>query len=122
MNKLTNFFKMLSDETRLRIIVLLAQQRLCVCEICGVLDLPQPKVSKHLAKLRDKGFVKDERKEHYIFYTLNIEDKEVFDLIKKIVASKEKYYQLKVDSERLKHKYKFLNQCKTGLINNKNIL
>ncbi|MFU0832798.1 MAG: hypothetical protein ACFWUC_07655 [Oscillospiraceae bacterium] len=61
MSYLTEFFKRASDETRLRIMVLLAQKELAVCEICGILKLSQPKVSKHLAKLRDMGFVTDSR-------------------------------------------------------------
>jgi ArsR family transcriptional regulator len=46
-----DFFKVLSDETRLRILILLDRRELCVCEICQILDLSQPKVSRHLAKI-----------------------------------------------------------------------
>jgi Predicted transcriptional regulators len=63
MNKLINIFKILSDETRLRIIILLAQEELCVCQISGVLNVSQPKVSKSLSRLRDLNLVIDERKE-----------------------------------------------------------
>jgi len=111
MNNLTNFFKILSDETRLRIVSLLAQEELCVCEMCGILELSQPKISKHLAKLRDKGFVTDDRKEQYIFYSLNIEDKALRNLVKDIVDNIDKYPQLKVDSDRLIDKEMYLNQC-----------
>jgi len=104
MNQLTNFFKILSDKTRLRIVTLLAQQELCVCEMCGVLEISQSKVSKHLAKLRDKGFVFDKRKEQFVFYSLRIEDEVISNLIKNIVNNIEKYPQLKLDSERLEDK------------------
>ena len=53
MNQLTSIFKLLSDETRLRMMVLLFQQDLCVCEISGILEVPQSRVSKNLSKLRD---------------------------------------------------------------------
>ncbi len=46
MEKLVNIFKIFSDETRLRIIVLLAQQELCVCELSGMLDIPHLKYLK----------------------------------------------------------------------------
>lgn len=111
MNQLTNFFKLLSDETRLRIVVLLAQQELCVCEICGVLELSQPKISKHLAKLRDMGFVRDERKEQFIFYSLKIEDGVLMNLIKNITDNIYNYLQLSVDSKRLTDKELYLSQC-----------
>ena len=115
MDQLTNFFKILSDETRFRIVSLLYQKELCVCEICGVLDLSQPKVSKHLAKLRDMGFVKDERKEQFIFYRLNINDQILLNLVKDIGANIETYETLKSDSERLKDKDIYLSQCKIQL-------
>lgn len=111
MNNLIDFFKILSDDTRLRIVILLFQEELCVCEMCGILELSQPKVSKHLAKLRDKGFVRDERKEQYIFYSLKLEDEVLRNLIKDIVNNIDKYPQFKIDSERLKNKNNYLSQC-----------
>ena len=116
MNQLTNFFKILSDETRFRIVVLLAQQELCVCEMCGVLELSQPKVSKHLAKLRDKGFVIDERKEQFVFYSLHIEDDVISDLINHILSNLERYPELKIDSDRLVYKEIYLKQCNVSSI------
>ncbi len=116
MNRITKFFKMLSDGTRLRIVTLLAQGEMCVCQICGVLDISQPKASKHLAKLRNMGFVVTERKEQYIYYSLNIEDIVVNNLINDIVNNVDKYEQLKKDKERLVEKETYLKQCG---INNK---
>ena len=48
MNRLTNIFKLMSDETRLRIIMLLNRETLCVCEISGILNIPQPRISQNL--------------------------------------------------------------------------
>ena len=45
-------FKAFSDETRLRILVLLTERELCVCELVAILEMPQGKVSRHLAHLR----------------------------------------------------------------------
>lgn len=118
MNNLINFFKILSDETRLRIVILLAKEELCVCEMCGVLELSQPKVSKHLAKLRDKGFVADVRKEQFVFYSLKIEDEVIGNLVKEILDNIESYPQLKVDSERLVDKETYLKQCNVDGIKN----
>ena len=53
MDKLLNYFKLLSDETRLRIMVLLYHGEFCVCQITGITGISQPNVSKHLARLRD---------------------------------------------------------------------
>jgi ArsR family transcriptional regulator, arsenate/arsenite/antimonite-responsive transcriptional repressor len=116
MTNLNTFFKVMSDETRLRIIALLAEEDLCVCEICGILELSQPKVSKHLSKLRDLGYVLDKRKEKFIFYSLTFEDDTMQKMIALIVSKKNEYPQLKMDAERLQYKNDYLNICKTNLL------
>ncbi len=45
MRETLEFFKLLSDETRFRVIMLLLEKELAVCELVGILDLPQPKIS-----------------------------------------------------------------------------
>lgn len=103
MYKLTDLFKVLSDETRLRILALLYNRELCVCQLQGILEEEsQPKISKHLAKLRDMGFVKDERKEKFIYYYLN--DNEMLkDILKSILENSNEYEVIKDDLERLKY-------------------
>ncbi|PHI30676.1 metalloregulator ArsR/SmtB family transcription factor [Budvicia aquatica] len=65
-------FKCLSDETRLTIVLLLKQAtELCVCELCETLDLPQPKISRHLAMLRENGILLDRRAGKWIHYRLS---------------------------------------------------
>ena len=55
-------FKNLSDETRLSIILLLRESgELCVCELCNTLNESQPKISRHLAMLRESGLLLDRR-------------------------------------------------------------
>lgn len=66
------FFKILSDPTRLRVLMLLvAQQELCVCELTHALGEIQPKISRHLAHLREAGVVLDRRQGQWIYYRLN---------------------------------------------------
>ncbi len=66
------FFDALSDETRRRILVLiLAHEELCVCELFQALDMPQPKVSRHLAVLRDAGLLAQRRDATWVFYRIN---------------------------------------------------
>ena len=112
MDKLTNYFKLLSDETRLRIMVLLFHNEFCVCQITGITGISQPNVSKHLARLRDMGLVKDERKEQYIFYSLNIEDKLFEDILEKIVDNIDDYPVLKLDIEKSKGAAKYIELMK----------
>jgi ArsR family transcriptional regulator len=111
MNQLSNIFKILSDENRLRMIVLLYQVELCVCELSGILGIPQPRISQNLAKLRDLNLVDDERKEKYVFYSLRRDNKILTDILKVIMDDLDSYPQLIVDKNRLEDKETYLNQC-----------
>lgn len=65
-------FKCLSDETRLTIVLLLKEAtELCVCELCETLNLPQPKISRHLAMLRENGILLGRRAGKWIHYRLS---------------------------------------------------
>jgi ArsR family transcriptional regulator len=68
---LLNIFHMLSDKTRLRILLLLLDHELCVCEIFGTLDMTQPRVSRQLALLRQARLIKDRRAGKWIYYRLD---------------------------------------------------
>ena len=65
-------FQMLGDQTRLRALFLIhAMGELCVCELVAALDLSQPKISRHLAALRDAGLLSSRRDAQWVFYNLN---------------------------------------------------
>jgi ArsR family transcriptional regulator len=74
MDELVTVFKALSDETRLRIIKLLEQGELCVCDITAALDIVQPKASFHLSALKEAGLIKDRKQGKWIHYSLNEKD------------------------------------------------
>lgn len=67
---LIEIYKCLCDETRLRILHLLTQTPLCVCNFQDILDLPQVAISKHLAYLRRKKLVTATRHEQWMIYSL----------------------------------------------------
>lgn len=111
MDKLLDFFGIVADETRLRIIGLLNQKELCVCEMCEILGLSQPKVSRHLSKLRDAGIVIDSRQGQWVFYYLNVKDNVMKDLLSVIVNNKEQYPALKTDYQKLKNRIEEHKMC-----------
>ena len=65
--------KFLSDRNRLRIVTTLAREETCVCDLIDELDLSQPLVSYHLAKLRKAGLVRARREARWIYYSLDPE-------------------------------------------------
>lgn len=65
-------FKALSDEIRLKSLLLLEDEgELCVCELMTALNEPQPKISRHLALMREAAVVVDRRQGQWVFYRLN---------------------------------------------------
>jgi len=72
MKNIATMFKSLEDETRLRIMsLLLSVNELCVCHIIEVLQLPQSTVSRHLATLKNAGWLKDRRAGVWIHYSID---------------------------------------------------
>ncbi len=68
----SELFKCLADETRIRCLVLLRKEgKLCVCELTEALGLLQPKISRHLAKLRGANLLLDSREGQWVYYQLN---------------------------------------------------
>ncbi len=67
-----DLFALLSDDTRLRCLLLLQKEKeLCVCELNHIIGGMQPKISRHLALMRQSGLVLDERKGQWVYYQLN---------------------------------------------------
>lgn len=67
---LTQLYKALSEETRIRIMLLLMRGELCVCDIQAVLDEPQSKISRHLAYLKHSGLLRSKRVGVWMHYLI----------------------------------------------------
>ncbi len=65
-------FKCLAEETRLKSVLLIqAEGELCVCELTSALETSQPKVSRHLAQLRDCGVLTTRREGQWVYYAIS---------------------------------------------------
>ena len=71
LEQLASLFKLLSDKTRLNILLLLADGERNVTSVCEQLRLPQPTVSHHLSLLRLHNVIGNRRDGKQVFYTLN---------------------------------------------------
>lgn len=107
MKELEQYFKALSDVSRLRILNLLLHGELCVCDIQYVLACSQPNVSRHLAYLKNSGLVLDRRDGLRIFYRLadakRGTKKSLFEFLQDAYKNQE---QLLQDTGRLKEAIK----------------
>lgn len=101
MRKLTSILKSLSDETRLRILNLLYERELCVCDIMETLQISQAKASRHLSYLKNTGLVADRKHAQWVYYSI-IHDEEnkfidslVFDNLRNLEQFKNDWESLK---------------------------
>ena len=99
----TVFFKCLADDTRLRCITLLHQQgKLCVCELTTALALSQPKISRHLAQLRQCGVLRDSREGQWVYYQINTQLPDwAFPLLDQTLIAAATTEQFQQDRQRL---------------------
>lgn len=104
MTELTSMYKLFTDETRLRILVLLYLDELCVCQLTGITGAPQPRISKNLARLRDLNIVADSRTEKFVYYKLSNIDELIRINLDYIIANLNLYPVIKSDLEKLKIK------------------
>lgn len=89
-------FKVLSDDNRLRILNILMNYCLCVCELEVVLDMTQSNVSRHLSILKKIGLItasKDAQWIHYKFNEVFSDDNELLIAYLKQEFIKDKLYQ-----------------------------
>jgi ArsR family transcriptional regulator len=70
LQRATQHFRLLADATRLRLLLLLDQEELSVAELAAITQLAQPRVSTHLAKLKEAGLVTDRRDGVFVYYRI----------------------------------------------------
>ncbi len=80
-NKLAEFFKIVGDTTRVKILFALDQNEMCVCDIANVLGMSKSSISHQLGTLRRSGIVKCRKEGKEVFYMLDDEHvKKVFEI------------------------------------------
>lgn len=114
--------KALGDETRLRIVNILKDGPLCVCEIEDILQISQSNASRHLNKLMNADLLNYYKDAKYVYYKLNEETLKEFTFIEELISNElEKEEILKNDYNMLKAYKKAGINCETTT-EEKNIL
>ena len=83
-SNISSFFKVLGDETRVKILYALSQNEMCVSDISAMLDMSQAAISHQLKQLKLGGQVKTRREGKSIYYS--IDDDHVVDIINKTLS------------------------------------
>ncbi|WP_413174414.1 ArsR/SmtB family transcription factor [Anabaena azotica] len=73
-------FHALSEPIRIRVIELLRQRELCVCDLCDALEISQSKLSFHLKNLKEANLVNARQEGRWIYYSLNLPQFQVLEL------------------------------------------
>jgi len=85
MDQLIQIFKALSDKNRLRIVKMLEQKSMCVCEITEILQLANSTVSKHLSILKNAGLIVSQKEGRWINYKINPESDKYVNTLEDIM-------------------------------------
>ncbi len=102
MDEIQIIFSALSENNRLRILGMLFERDLCVCEITKILELSTSTVSNHLAILKNAGFVTDEKEGKWVNYSLNLNSpdpkvQQLLLLLKMWIAKSDQFEQDRSD-------------------------
>ncbi|KJS19897.1 MAG: ArsR family transcriptional regulator [Clostridiaceae bacterium BRH_c20a] len=101
---LSELFKALGDDNRIRILNILRYDELCVCDIEEILGVTQSNASRHLNKLENAGLVTFRKKSQWVYYRLNEKfingNKQLIDyLVDKFKTSKQLVKDIKTMQE-----------------------
>ena len=104
MRDLIKVYKVLSDESRLRVLNLILERECCVCEVMQALEISQSKASRILSALYDVGFLKLRKDGLWSLYSFDWEgmDAHLKDILEATRRAFEDNKQMGMDRERLK--------------------
>lgn len=71
LNNLANFFRIMGDDTRCKLLFALLQNEMCVCDLANVLSMTKSSISHQLGKMRDVGIVKCRKEGKTVYYSLD---------------------------------------------------
>jgi ArsR family transcriptional regulator, arsenate/arsenite/antimonite-responsive transcriptional repressor len=97
-----SFFMALADKTRLRLLNLMRDEEICVCFFVDVLGESQPKISRHLAYLRNAGIVKARRDGKWMHYRIVPPENETnAKILSDLLQGLQTHEKMRVDYENL---------------------
>ena len=121
MRELTKIYKILSDESRLRVLLLLHDKECCVCEVMQALDISQSKASRILGAQYDVGYLSLRKDGLWSLYSINRDDMNNLqkDILKTTLKAYEDNEQALTDRERLKRAERVGPRCAEKARSNK---
>ncbi len=87
MTDAVTFFRALSDSTRWRIVRLVKDEALCVCELADILEMPQSSVSSHVQVIRKAGLLESEKCEKWTYFRIDGRYLKLFETVEKFFSA-----------------------------------
>ncbi len=78
LHNLADFFKIMGDSTRCKLLFALLQNEMCVCDLANVLSMTKSSISHQLSKMKDVGLVKCRKSGKTVYYSLD--DNHIFEI------------------------------------------
>ncbi len=104
MKELEKLFRTLADQTRLRLLNLMGEREICVCYFVEALRMSQPKISRHLAYLRESGLVQARREGLWQHYSIvPPSDPALQSILKQALTAASQIPEAQKDIERMNH-------------------
>ena len=98
MTNIVTFSRALADPTRWRIVRLVMEDALCVCELADILEMPQSSVSSHVQVIRKAGLLESEKREKWTYFRIDPKYRELIGTLENFFESEDAV--LKADAAR----------------------
>lgn len=99
MDNIVTFCRALADVTRWRIVSLVREDALCVCELADILEMPQSSVSSHVQVIRKAGLLESEKCEKWTYFRIDRNHRKLIATLEKFFAKSDDTI-LKTDAAR----------------------
>ncbi len=97
LNKISDFFKIVGDYTRLRILYALLNSEMCVGDIANLLNMTKSSISHQLKELKDRGLIKNRKVGKEVYYSLDDDHvKEVLEVARKHIVHRRAYEKISI--------------------------
>lgn len=100
--EMIEILKALGDETRVRILHLIQEKPLCVCEIQEILGISQSNTSRHLIKLKNAKLIRGDKKAQWVYYALDLETFQKYSFLQALMKDLNGFKELDSDRRALK--------------------
>ncbi len=114
METVVTFSRALADATRWRIVRLVLEDALCVCELADILEMPQSSVSSHVQVIRKAGLLESEKCEKWTYFRIDRKYRKLIGSLEKFFAGSDEALLNSDDSRSLARLAKREDSCCAG--------